>query len=317
MASKSPDATDMPTLPEPMRPPRGQLHMLHKTTTIGDFTLHALEGGRLRLDGGAMFGVVPKPLWEKRIRADERNRIPLALRCLLVETPDALVLIDNGVGNKEDAKFLDIYGIENEATDGSPTRLEQAIRELGFDPGDVDWVFDTHLHFDHAGGNTYLDEEGQLRLSFPRARYVVQKGELAWAHRANERTRASYFDRNYDPVLGAGRLGPVPGARSVDLRRLSARRHRRPHGARAGAHHGAHAQADRDRREQDGSRRPDRHRGAEELPRRRFLDPDHAGVDARHLSAHLQEARARYIGAPARARRSAPEPPPAPPPRPP
>ena len=185
--------------------------MLHKTTKIGDFTIHALEGGRLRLDGGAMFGVVPKPLWEKRIPADERNRIPLALRCLLVETPDALVLIDNGVGNKEDAKFLDIYGIENEATDGSPTRVEQAIRELGFDPGDVDWVLDTHLHFDHAGGNTYLDDAGQLRLSFPRARYVVQKGELAWAHRANERTRASYFDRNYDPVLGAGRLELVDG----------------------------------------------------------------------------------------------------------
>src|SRR5687767_596589 len=91
---------------------------LVRTRTLGRFTLHALEAGLQRLDGGAMFGVVPKPLWQKRIAPDDRNRIPLALRCLLVETPDALVLIDNGVGNKEDQKFHEIYGIENA---GSPT----------------------------------------------------------------------------------------------------------------------------------------------------------------------------------------------------
>ncbi len=180
--------------------------MLHRTTTLGDFTLHALEAGTLKLDGGAMFGVVPKPLWEKRLPADERNRITFQTRCLLVETPDALVLIDNGVGNKEDEKFIDIYGIENAASDGSVTRLEQAMKQLGFSPDDVDLMIDSHLHFDHAGGNTRLDADGQLRLSFPNARYVVQKGELDWAHRANERTRASYFDRNYDPVVDAGRM---------------------------------------------------------------------------------------------------------------
>src|SRR5688500_781840 len=185
--------------------------MLHRTTTLGDFTLHALEAGALKLDGGAMFGVVPKPLWEKRIPADERNRIPMVTRCLLVETPDALVLIDNGVGNKEDAKFLDIYGVQNDATDGSVARLEQCIRASGFAPEDVDVMIDTHLHFDHAGGNTHVDAEGQLRLSFPNARYIVQKGELDWAHRPNERTRASYFDRNYDPVMAAGRLDLVDG----------------------------------------------------------------------------------------------------------
>ncbi|HEX6588899.1 MAG TPA: MBL fold metallo-hydrolase [Longimicrobiales bacterium] len=189
--------------------------MLHRTTTLGDFTLHALEAGTLKLDGGAMFGVVPKPLWEKRIPADERNRIPLATRCLLVETPDALVLIDNGIGNKEDAKFIDIYGVDNAATDGSITRLEQCIRAAGFAPEDVDVMIDTHLHFDHAGGNTYVDGEGQVRLSFPNARYVVQKGELDWAHYANERTRASYFDRNYDPVMAAGRLELVEGVAQI------------------------------------------------------------------------------------------------------
>ena len=189
--------------------------MLHRTMKLGDFTLHALEAGTLKLDGGAMFGVVPKPLWEKRIAADERNRIPLATRCLLVETPDALVLIDNGIGNKEDAKFLDIYGVDNAATDGSITRLEQCIRAAGFAPEDVDVMIDTHLHFDHAGGNTFVDADGQLRLSFPNARYVVQKGELDWAHFANERTRASYFDRNYDPVLDAGKLELVDGVAQI------------------------------------------------------------------------------------------------------
>jgi glyoxylase-like metal-dependent hydrolase (beta-lactamase superfamily II) len=159
-----------------------------------------------------MFGVVPKPLWEKRIPADERNRIPLAMRCLLVETGDALVLIDNGAGNKETDKFKDIYGIENA---GSPTRLEDALRDAGFEPDDVDVVIDTHLHFDHAGGNTTLTPDGELRLSFPRAKYYVQRGELEYAHWDNERIRASYLPHNYDPVVQAGRLELLDGEAEV------------------------------------------------------------------------------------------------------
>ena len=181
---------------------------LRRTRDLGRFRLHALEAGLQRLDGGAMFGVVPKPLWERRIAADERNRIPLAMRCLLVETPDALILIDNGAGNKEDAKFVDIYGIENA---GTPTRLEDAIRDAGFTPDDVDYVIDTHLHFDHAGGNTFRDEEGRVRISFPRARYVVQRGEWEWAHLRNERIRASYLPDNFDPVHEAGLFDFVEG----------------------------------------------------------------------------------------------------------
>ena len=185
---------------------------LVRTRTLGRFTLHALEAGLQRLDGGAMFGVVPKPLWQKRIAPDDRNRIPLALRCLLVETPDALVLIDNGVGNKEDPKFHEIYGIENA---GSPTRLENAIRAAGFTPGDITIVIDTHLHFDHAGGNTYQDEAGQVCLSFPNARYYVQKGEFEWAHSKNERVRASYLPHNFDPVHAAGKLELLVGDREI------------------------------------------------------------------------------------------------------
>ncbi|MBI2535730.1 MAG: MBL fold metallo-hydrolase, partial [Gemmatimonadetes bacterium] len=101
-----------------------------------------------------MFGVVPKPLWERRIAPDERNRIPLALRCLLVEHDDGPVLIDTGLGNKESDKFRDIYGVQNAGRTGA-TQLEDALAEAGFRPEDVRWVINTHLHFDHAGGNTF------------------------------------------------------------------------------------------------------------------------------------------------------------------
>ena len=185
--------------------------MIH-TRKLGRFTLHTLDAGSLKLDGGAMFGVVPKPLWEKRIPADERNRIPLCMRCLLVETPNALVLIDNGLGNKESDKFKDIYGIENS---GSPTRLEQSLSKAGFKPDDVDIMIDTHLHFDHAGGNTTIDDAGEVKLTFPRAEYIVQRGEFDWAHSKNERVQASYLPNNFDPVEKAGRFKFVEGESEI------------------------------------------------------------------------------------------------------
>jgi glyoxylase-like metal-dependent hydrolase (beta-lactamase superfamily II) len=186
---------------------------LVRTRALGRLRIHALESGLVRLDGGAMFGVVPKPLWEKRIPADARNRIPLGMRCLLVETPDALVLIETGLGNKENEKFLDIYGVDNAPSEGSgfPDRLQEAIAAAGFSPADVGVVIDTHLHFDHAGGNTFSDAEGRVHLSFPNATYHVQRGEWEWAHRSNERTSASYLPHNYDPVMEAGRLELVDG----------------------------------------------------------------------------------------------------------
>jgi glyoxylase-like metal-dependent hydrolase (beta-lactamase superfamily II) len=188
-------------------PPAGTPSLV-RTRTLGDFRIHALEAGLQRLDGGAMFGVVPKPLWERRIPADERNRIPLALRCLLVETPDALVLIETGLGAKEDDKFRGIYGVDNLASPGSglPDRLHEAIRDAGFAADDVSVVVNTHLHFDHAGGNTWRDAEGRIRISFPLAAYHVQRGEWEWAHLVNERTQASYLPDNFAPVEAAGQL---------------------------------------------------------------------------------------------------------------
>ncbi|HEX6134577.1 MAG TPA: MBL fold metallo-hydrolase [Longimicrobiales bacterium] len=186
---------------------------LVRTRQLGDLRIHALEAGTQKLDGGAMFGVVPKPLWERRIPADERNRIPLALRCLLVETADALVLIDNGAGNKENEKFVEIYGIDNAASDPArfPTRIEEALGRLGFTADDVDIMLDTHLHFDHAGGNTRREEDGGIVLSFRRARYIVQRGELEWSRIRNERIQASYLPHNFEPVVEAGRMDLVEG----------------------------------------------------------------------------------------------------------
>jgi glyoxylase-like metal-dependent hydrolase (beta-lactamase superfamily II) len=185
---------------------------LPRATRVGRIRIHAIEAGLQRLDGGAMFGVVPKPLWERRIAPDERNRIPLALRCLLVEAPSALVLIDTGVGNKEDERFHEIYGVDNE---GRPTRLEDGIRAAGFEPTDVDIVLSTHLHFDHAGGNTLRRDDGEVVPAFPGARYVVQERELEFAHRDNPRIRASYLAPNFDPVSAAGLWSLVDGDEEV------------------------------------------------------------------------------------------------------
>jgi glyoxylase-like metal-dependent hydrolase (beta-lactamase superfamily II) len=188
---------------------------LVRTITLGRWRVHAIQAGGQRLDGGAMFGVVPKPLWERRIPADPRNRIPLGMRCLLVEHESGLVLIDTGAGNKENAKFLDIYGIENEGAAGR-TALEDGLAQLGMRPEDVSLVIDTHLHFDHAGGNTYVESPGgPAKPSFPNARYVIQRGEYEYAMRPNERTAASYFPANWQPLLEAGCVDFVEGEREI------------------------------------------------------------------------------------------------------
>ena len=187
---------------------------LVETLTVGRLTIHAIQAGGQKLDGGAMFGVVPKPLWERRIPADERNRIPLGMRCLLIEHERGLVLIDNGAGNKENQKFHDIYGVENAGAQGR-TLLEDGFRALGVRMEDVALMIDTHLHFDHAGGNTYVDGDGVVRPTFPNARYVVQRGEYEWATHTNERTAASYFPHNFEPIVAAGLFDFATGETEV------------------------------------------------------------------------------------------------------
>jgi glyoxylase-like metal-dependent hydrolase (beta-lactamase superfamily II) len=187
---------------------------LVESRTLGTWRIHAIHAGSQRLDGGAMFGVVPKPLWERRIPADERNRIQLAMRCLLVEHDLGPVLIDTGAGNKEDAKFHDIYGIENRGADDR-TRLEDGLRELGLSADDIVLVINTHLHFDHAGGNTWRDASGAIRPTFPNARYIVQAGEYDYATHTNERTAASYFPHNFTPIAERQLFDFVDGDREL------------------------------------------------------------------------------------------------------
>ena len=185
-----------------------------ETRRIGRLTVHAIQAGGQKLDGGAMFGVVPKVLWERRIAPDERNRIQLGLRCLLIEHEIGPVLIDTGIGNKENEKFYDIYGVENRGEHG-PTFLEDGLSEAGVRPEDVVLVINSHLHFDHAGGNTVRDANGGVRFAFPNARYVVQRGEYHFATHTNERTAGSYFAHNFVPLAEAGRFDFIEGDREI------------------------------------------------------------------------------------------------------
>ena len=187
---------------------------LVESRQLGAWRIHAIQAGGQRLDGGAMFGVVPKTLWERRIAPDERNRIQLGMRCLLIEHEIGPVLIDTGAGNKENDKFYDIYGIENVGAPG-PTRLEDGLRQLGFGVDDIVLVINSHLHFDHAGGNMMRDGSGAIRPTFPNARYVVQAGEYHYATHTNERTAGSYFPHNFVPLQESALFDFVDGERDI------------------------------------------------------------------------------------------------------
>jgi glyoxylase-like metal-dependent hydrolase (beta-lactamase superfamily II) len=166
---------------------------------LGEFDLTPLLDGRFRLDGGAMFGVVPKPLWSRRAPADDRNRISLGMRPLLVRREGApVMIIDAGVGAKMDPKSVDIYAIDR------ATNLESSLRDAGLAPSDVRVVLASHLHFDHAGGFTAFDESGTVVPAFPNARYVINRGEWEDATHPHERNRASYFAENFVPLRDAG-----------------------------------------------------------------------------------------------------------------
>ncbi|HEY0930089.1 MAG TPA: MBL fold metallo-hydrolase [Gemmatimonas sp.] len=189
-------------------------HPLLDTRTLGRWRIHAIQAGGQQLDGGAMFGVVPKTLWSRRLEADDKNRIPMGMRCLLIEHDDGLVLLDTGSGNKENEKFHGIYGIENAGADGR-TALEDGIRAAGFTTDDVKLVINTHLHFDHAGGNTWRAPSGEVLPTFANATYLVQAGEKAYAEQTNERTAASYFPPNWSPIVASGRFEVVQGEREI------------------------------------------------------------------------------------------------------
>lgn len=184
--------------------------MVEKSVSLGKFRLYSLDAGSFRLDGGAMFGIVPKTLWSRLYAGDDRNRIELRMRPLLIEAGDQWILIDTGAGDKFDSKRKDIYGI------AAVPSLEDELKKIGITNADVNIVINTHLHWDHAGGNTAWDpKSSEWAPAFPNARFVVQRGEFEFAMHANERTRGSYRPEDYASLEKQGVFDFVDGDTTV------------------------------------------------------------------------------------------------------
>jgi glyoxylase-like metal-dependent hydrolase (beta-lactamase superfamily II) len=180
---------------------------------IGCFELFPLSDGIFRLDGGAMFGVIPKTLWNRENPADESNRIPLCFGSLLIRTPQGRrVLVDTGLSSKYEGnrKFTHLYAVERAIT------LRDGLKSLGLGPKDIQLVINTHLHFDHAGGNTEFSENNIPVPAFPEARYLIQKEEWADANSPHERNQASYFKENFEPLDKAKLVDLVSGDYEIE-----------------------------------------------------------------------------------------------------
>lgn len=172
---------------------------------LDDFKLHAIHDGSFALDGGAMFGVVPRPLWERQFPPDERNRIRLALRCLLIDAGERKVLIDDGIGSRWDGKHRAMYGIDH-----ASMHLDAELAKAGVTREQITDVVLTHLHFDHAGG-TVRANEGEAQLSFPNATYHLQRRHWKWAHQPSEKDRGSFRPEDFAALEKSGRLHLLEG----------------------------------------------------------------------------------------------------------
>ena len=175
---------------------------------LGTLEVSIVRDAAFRLDGGAMFGVVPKVLWERQFPADAKNRIALATNCLLVKGAGFTAVVESGLGERWDEKSRDLYAIDHE------TALPRSLERLGVEPEDVDALILSHLHFDHAGGATRR-EGGRAVPTFPNATLYVQAEELAHARAPNERDRASYRPEDWEPWAAAGRLETVSGEKEI------------------------------------------------------------------------------------------------------
>jgi glyoxylase-like metal-dependent hydrolase (beta-lactamase superfamily II) len=169
--------------------------------TLGDFELTAVSDGIYPLDGGGLFGVVPKTLWERKVMADEKNLVQVGLNSIVVRTGSQTVLIETGVGNKLPERMVKIYG--------QPAQLLDNLSAAGIAPEDVDIVINSHLHFDHCGWNT-VRKGDQTTATFPRAKYYVQEGEWKHAHE-HQRDGVSYLAENYDPLVLTGQMALLHG----------------------------------------------------------------------------------------------------------
>ena len=174
--------------------------------SLGDFELTIVSDGTYYLDGGALFGVVPKLMWERKMTADPQNRVPVGLNSLLVRTGTHTVLVETGIGNKLPAKMAQIYG--------QPAKLLENLAAVGVSAEEIDIVINTHLHFDHCGWNT-MPRNGQVIATFPKAKYYVQVGEWRHASRQLERDRVSYISHNYDPLIQNGQMRLLQGDQEI------------------------------------------------------------------------------------------------------
>jgi len=173
-------------------------NLLRGALSVGDFEVSICSDGTYLLDGGAMFGVVPKTLWQKRAVPDDENRILLGLNTVVVRTGSATVLIETGIGNRQSEKMQQIH--QNQA------RLPASLAAAGVDPSEVTHVINTHLHFDHCGWNTKIDPDGTIRPTFPNARYFAHCGEVEHGHLQLDRDKVSYLSPNYDPLIATGQM---------------------------------------------------------------------------------------------------------------
>jgi glyoxylase-like metal-dependent hydrolase (beta-lactamase superfamily II) len=168
---------------------------------LGDYRVEVVPDAEFRLDGGAMFGVVPRTLWSRVCPPDEQNRISMNMNCLFIETETERIIIETGIGDKWSPKHEAMYGIKRER------RLGESLRAMtGVSAEEITIVVNTHLHFDHAGGNTTLDSAGRVVPTFPNARYFVSHAEYEHALNPHERDRASYMPENWRPIEAAGQL---------------------------------------------------------------------------------------------------------------
>jgi glyoxylase-like metal-dependent hydrolase (beta-lactamase superfamily II) len=172
---------------------------------FGDYRVEVVPDAEFRLDGGAMFGVVPRTLWERVAPPDDLNRVRLSANCLFVETGRERVLVETGIGDRWTERQADMYGVRRERP-----LAETLLALTGCRAEDVTTVVNTHLHFDHAGGNTKADAEGRLVPAFPNARYLVSQAEFEHAERPHERDRASYLNENWRPLAESGQLELMP-----------------------------------------------------------------------------------------------------------
>lgn len=176
--------------------------------------LHVINTGFFKLDGGAMFGVVPKSLWQRTNPADENNLCSWAMRCLLIEDGNSLILIDNGIGNKQSDKFLSYYYLHGDAS------LSKSLRQAGFNEDDITDMFLTHLHFDHCGGGVKYSAQEKPELTFRNARYWSNKDHWKWATEPNAREKASFLKENILPMEASGHLNYVPPDGSSPFRQF-------------------------------------------------------------------------------------------------